>query len=415
MRWLSTSAFYVRLLSRKRKRNEPLPMRRSIPLVWLTLLLPLLAAGEPTLPGVGEAMQTQVAASEVAGVVTLVTTKDEIIHWEATGLARLEPQVPMRPDDLFWLASTSKIFAGVAVLMLQDEGQLNVADPVAKYLPELAGLKTEAGDPAVITITQLLSHMSGLADIDRTYYAGVTDLAGLMNLSLPLATLVSDPGQRWKYNNFEYDLAGRIVEVVSGKCYDAFLSERLLVPLGMVDTTFYPDEAQQGRLAANYAKNRKTGALDLRTTWSGLSIPVRGKFPPVPGGGLFSTAPDLAKFCRMLLNRGSLDGRRYLSEESYALLTTIQTGQLPTAGRGWGLGPYILRVAGDGGMVGLSAGSFGHPGALGTHLIIDPEKGLGYVMLLHRSNLRDNFENEPMRLFVQAVTTALVQSHSEKP
>ena len=382
-------------------------MGRFIRSILPALLLPLVAAGEPVLPEVGKAMQTQVTAGEIAGVVTLVTTKDEIIHWEATGFSRLLPEAPMRRDALFFLASISKVFTGVAVLMLQDEGRLKVNDPVAKYLPEFANLRTGAGEPADITIAHLLTHMSGLHDVELAAYARTADLAGVLASQQPLAPPVAPPGRQWRYNEFGYDVAGRIVEVVSGQSFDEFLATRLFGPLGMHDTTFYPDAAQQRRLAGFYEPNRRTGALEWRTTWSGLPLPVRGHFPPVPGGGVFSTAGDLARFCRMLLQRGEFDGKRYLSERSFQLLTTIQTGGEPPGPRGWGLGPYVIRGPGDGLASRVSPGSFGHPGATGCHLIIDPERGRGYVLLLHRRSLPGGWDNRVVNGFLETANRAV--------
>lgn len=375
---------------------------------WLGLLSVTGRTAEPpTLPGVGATMQEAVAAGEVAGVVTLVTTPAATIHWQATGCARLLPEVPMRRDAVFFLASITKVFTGVAVLMLQDEGRLDVNDPVAKYLPEFADLKTDAGEPAQITVAHLLTHMSGLVDVERTVYGRVVDLRQLLAAQVPLAATTVLPGRRWSYNSFAFDVAGRIVEVVSGQTFDAFLEDRLLGPLGMRDTTFYPDAAQQRRLAGFYEKNRHTGALELRATWSGLPLPVRGRFPPLPGGGLFSTAEDLARFCRLLLQRGELDGRRYLSERAFQLLTTIQTGDEPAGSRGWGFGAGVIRGPGDGLAGEVSPGSFGHSGASGCLLIVDPVRQRGYVLLVHRRGLPGGWNNPVAERFVESANHAL--------
>ena len=139
---------------------------RLHPLLCLVLfasaVLPAPAA--PELPGVSAAMQASVDAHEIAGAVTLVATRDKVVHLGATGFADLAAHKPMPTDAMFWIASMSKPVTSVAVLMLQDEGKLSVSDPVAKYLPEFAGLKTPSGKPANLTIAQLLSHTSGLAD-----------------------------------------------------------------------------------------------------------------------------------------------------------------------------------------------------------------------------------------------------------
>src|SRR5882724_7693971 len=146
------------------------------------LLLPLLAScatRAPRLSGVGAAMQSAVAAHDVSGTVTVVTTKDKIVHLEATGLADIEKQEPMRTDSLFWLASMTKRVTAVALVMLQDDGKLNVADPVAKYIPEFANLKTPSGKPANLTIAQMMSHTSGLGEANRAAAAQARTLADL--------------------------------------------------------------------------------------------------------------------------------------------------------------------------------------------------------------------------------------------
>ena len=121
-------------------------------------------ADAPKLPGIGAAMQEMIAKNEIAGAVTVVVTKDKVLHLESTGFADVAAKRPMTPDTLFWIASMTKPITGTAILMLQDEGKLNVADPVAKYLPEFANLKTPSGKPANLTITQILTHTSGLGE-----------------------------------------------------------------------------------------------------------------------------------------------------------------------------------------------------------------------------------------------------------
>ena len=383
--------------------------------LFLSALLALTAQAAPQLPGIGAALQATVEAHEVAGAVTLVATKDKILHLEATGFATLADKKPLEPDAMFWLASTTKPVTSVAVLMLQDEGQLSLSDPVAKYLPAFAGLKTPSGQPANLTIAQLLTHTSGLAEIKRGSYALKKDLAEVIDSYFPAAPMLFEPGERWKYTSFGFDVAGRIVEIVSGKSFDAFLQERLFDPLGMKDTTFFTSDDQQRRLVTNYARNSATGELEPRAHQFGR--PVRGQFPPVPGGGLHSTASDVARFGQMLLNRGVFEGKRYLSAAAYETLTTVHTGGLATGfstGQfnevlGWGMGAYVLRAPHAGVSATLSPGSFGHPGACGTHLIVDPAKGLVYVLMIQRSNLSDNFENETARAFLQAAADALAK------
>lgn len=386
----------------------------SLSLAFLTLAA---AQAAPMLPGVGAAMQGAVDAHETAGAVTFVATKDKVLHLEATGAADLAAKKPMAVDTMFWLASSTKPITATAVLMMQDEGKLKVSDQVAKYLPEFGALKTPSGKPANITIQQLLTHTTGMADVKRPVYFASKNLADVMaGYFAELAPMLAEPGERWKYNSFGLDTAGRIVEVVSGKPYDAFLQERIFGPLGMKDTTFYTTDEQQARLATAYSRDRSGQSMNVQA--SPFGRPARGHFPPVPGGGLFSTASDLGRFGQMLLNRGNFEGRRYLSEASFQQMTTIHTGELLTgysAGQmnhvlGWGLGVFIVRAPHEGLTAPLSVGTFGHPGALGTDMIVDPVKGVVYVMMIQRSNLPDNFENEPARVFVQAADAALAKS-----
>ena len=268
-------------------------------------------AQESKLPGVGAAMQELVSKNEVAGAVTVVVAKDRVLHLETTGSADLATKRPMTPDTLFWIASMTKPVTGVAILMLQDEGKLKVSDPVAKYLPGFADLKTPSGKPANLTITQILTHTSGLGEASGPAAQEAKTLADLEKIWLA-TPMQYEPGEKWKYTQSGINAASRIVEVISGKTFDVFVQERIFDPLGMKDTTFYPTDAQRARLVTAYAKNATTGALDV--------VPPRQDFgprnrPPQGNGGLYSTAPDYARFARMLLNGGTLDGRRYLSAD----------------------------------------------------------------------------------------------------
>ena len=387
--------------------------------VALALSTTLIAAGqESKLPGIGAAMQEMIAKNEVAGAVTAVVTKDRLLHLETTGLADVAANRPMKSDTLFWIASMTKPITGVAILMLQDEGKLTVADPVAKYLPEFANLKTPSGKPANLTITQILTHTSGLGEAPGPAAQKARTLADLVPLWLA-APMQYEPGERWRYTQSGINAASRIVEVVSGMTFDAFTQKRIFDPLGMKDTTFYPSAEQRARLATAYAKNKESGALE--------AVPPRADFgprdrPPQGNGGLYSTAPDYARFARMLLNGGTLDGRRYLSAATLKLLATPQTGDLPTGffqndtygnrgtNYGWGIGTCVLRTPHDGVAEMLSPGTFGHGGAWGTQAWMDPVKGVGYVLMVQRSNFPNSDASDVRRSFQQAAATALTKN-----
>ena len=369
----------------------------------------------PTLPGVGAAMQEMTAKNEIAGAVTLVVSKDRVLHLESIGFADVAAKRPMTPDALFWIASMTKPVTGVAVLMLQDEGKLSVADPVAKYLPEFAALKTPSGKSANLTITQILTHTSGLGEATGPAVQQAHTLADLVPIWLA-APMQYEPGEKWKYTQSGINAASRIVEVVSGMAFDVFVQKRIFEPLGMKDTTFYPTDAQRARLATAYEKNKDSGALE--------PVPARADYgtrdrPPQGNGGLYSTGPDYARFCQMLLNGGTFEGHRYLSAEAMKLLSTPQTGDLPTgffqsdtygnrgANYGWGIATCVLRTPHEGVAAMLSPGTFGHGGAWGTQAWIDPVKGVAYILMIQRSGLPNSDGSDVRLAFQQAAAKAL--------
>ncbi len=380
----------------------------------LCTALPAFAAA-PKLPGIGTAMQEMVEKKEIAGAVTVVVAKNKLLHLESTGLADIAAKRPMTPDTLFWIASMTKPITGVAILMLQDEGKLNITDPVAKYLPEFANLKTPSGKPANLTIAQTLTHTSGLGEASGPAAQQARTLADLVPLWLA-APMQYEPGEKWKYTQSGINAAARIVEVVSGMTFDPFLQKRLFDPLGMKDTTFYLSDERRAQLVTAYSKNKETGALE--------PVPHRPEFgprdrPPQGNGGLYSTAPDYARFCQMLLNGGKLKGRRYLSAAAMKFLATPQTGELPTgffqsetsgnrgANYGWGMATCIVRTPHDGVTAMLSPGTYGHGGAWGTQAWIDPVKGIAYILMVQRSNFSNSDASEVRRDFQQAAAKAL--------
>jgi CubicO group peptidase (beta-lactamase class C family) len=373
------------------------------------------AAREPTLPGIDVAMAEMIAKNEVTGAVTAVVTRDRVLHLGTSGFADVATKRPMTPDTLFWIASMTKPVTGVAVLMLQDEGKLSVADPVARYLPQFAELKTPSGKPANLTLTQILTHTSGLGEASGPAAQQARTLADLVPIWLA-APMQYEPGAQWKYTQSGINAAARVVEVVSGMTFDAFVQTRIFDPLGMKDTTFYPTDAQRTRLVTAYAKNKDTGALE--------AVPPRADYgrrdrPPQGNGGLYSSAPDYARFAQMLLNGGTLGGHRYLSDRAMGFLTTPQTGSLPTgffqsdtygnrgANYGWGIATCILRTPHDGVAAMLSPGTYGHGGAWGTQAWIDPVKGVAYILMVQRSNFPNSDASDVRRVFQQAAVAAL--------
>jgi CubicO group peptidase (beta-lactamase class C family) len=377
----------------------------------------LLSNEAPKFPSVGAAMQAAVQAGEISGAVTLVVTQDQILHCAATGLANLATQEPMMADSMFWIASMTKPVTAVALLMLEDEGKVEVGDPVAKYIPEFAGLKAPSGQPAHLTIAQLMTHTSGLGEADGDAAAKARTLADLIPLFLA-APMQYEPGAKWRYTQSGINTAARIVEIAGGLPFDVFVQRRILDPLGMRHTSFYPGTRPFAHLVASYMKNQTNGALE--------AVPSLATFgaaghPPLGNGGLFSTGPDYARFCQMLLAGGTFGGRRYLSPAAMKLLTTVQTGDLPAgffqsaalgergANYGWGIGTCILRAPHPGVAAMLSAGTFGHGGAWGTQAWMDPVRGAAYILMIQRSDLGNSDAGEIRRAFQQAAADTLAR------
>ena len=349
-------------------------------LLFLALSLATARPGFAATP-IATALQPFVDKEELAGAVALVASKDKVLAVEAVGFADRVAKQPMKADALFWIASQSKPITAVAVMMLVDEGKLRLDDPVEKYLPEFKGQLLDAGKgadgkPALkapahpITVREVLSHTSGLpfkSAVEQPTLDGLPLRDAVA--SYAKTPLTFEPGTKYTYSNAGINTAARLIEVLTGKSYEAFMDERLFHPLGMKDTTFWPTKAQLTRLATPHKPNAAKTGLEL-TTISQLHYPLdeRAKRFPMPAGGLFSTAADVAKFCQMLINGGELNGKRFLSAAALKELTRRQTPE--TLKESYGLGFSV------------GGGGFGHGGALATNMNIDPARGLIIVWLV---------------------------------
>jgi CubicO group peptidase (beta-lactamase class C family) len=332
-------------------------------------------------PGPADALKPHVERREIAGAVTLVATKNRILSLQAVGFQDLAAEKKMRTDALFWIASESKPITATAVMMLVDEGKLSLDDPVEKFLPEFKGqmVVAERDDQQMLlkkpvhpmTLRNVLSHMSGLR------FSSPMERPTLDRLSIEdavrshaLLPLQWEPESKYQYSNAGINTAARILEVVSGERYEDFLQKRLFDPLGLKDTTFWPGESQVDRLAKGYKPNAAKDGLE-ETRIGQLTYPLTDRHrQPMPAGGLFSTAADVARFCQMILAGGEWGGRRYLSEKSVAEMTTRQTPASikESYGLGWSTGE-----------------TFGHGGAWATGLTIDPKRGLILVYMVQHT------------------------------
>lgn len=397
-------------------------VRVSLALFAVAWSLPAVPAAEldsKKLAGLRERMQKFVDQKDVSGVVAVVGTKDRVAIVESLGERDLATKSPMQPDTMFRIASMTKPITAIAIMMQVDDGKLSVDDPVEKHLPEFRGQMLVAEKTSdtvtlkkpsrVITIRDLLTHTSGLPGMPPI---GIGELYSKRDRTLAEGVLVYsqrpldfEPGSKWSYCNTGIDTLGRIVEVTSGLSFEAFLEQRLFKPLGMPDTTFYPNAEQLKRTAIVYEK--KDGEL-LAVERPLIGNPVHAKFP-IPAGGLFSTAGDLAKLYQFMLHRGTVGQHRLFSESSVAAMTKLQTGDLKggfTPGGGFGFGWAVVRDP-QGVTEMLAPGTYGHGGAFGTQGWIDPVQEVFVILLIQRSGMPNGDASEIRRELQSVAYTAI--------
>ena len=346
------------------------------------------SSGQPDPHPFAAKFQPFVDNHALAGAVFLVATKDKILDEEAIGYADLDAKKPMSSDNEFWIASMTKPMTATALMMLVDEGKVKIDDPVEKYLPEFKGLtvggsKEEPPVPAShpILVREILSHTSGMANLpERPVPGSLAEHVQTYSKS-PLST---QPGTHFLYANAGINTAGRIIEVVGGVPYAAFMQERVFTPLGMSDTTFRPNEAQMARLASAYLEAPDKSGL-VKGICPLLPAPGKPWLPPMPAGGLFSTAADLLKFGRMMLQGGIYEGKRYLSEGSLAAMTKAYT--TPATGGSYGLGWMI------------APNGFFHDGAYKTRMSIIPREGLVEIFLVQQQGPIPESVKQSMKMF----------------
>ena len=352
-------------------------------------------------------MEAFVADHEIAGAVTLVSYHGRTVHVGAAGLANVESQTPMTADSMFGIMSMTKPMTATALMILVDEGKVALDDPVAKYIPAFADAKLKAGEPVIgLTIRRLLTHTSGLAGSQKCH-----DSLEATAAELARRPFERQPGEQWQYSP-GINVCGRIIEVASGQPYDQFVTERILKPLGMNDTTFRPTTTQRARIAEVYETTKDPKGFKLAEREVPLDSP---SIVPSPSGGLYSTAADMAKFYNMVLAGGELDGRRIVSADAVKQMTTVQTGELKTGftpGNGWGLGWCIVREP-QGVTEFLSPGTYGHGGKYGTQGWVDPHRQAVFVLMVQRSNF-DNGDNSDVRREFQRLAVAALETQDGK-
>jgi len=364
---------------------------RLLPALLLLAFAPALRAETPA-----EVLKPFVEKNSLAGAVVLVATPDEVLSVETVGYADRSAKVPMKADSLFWIASMSKPITASALMVVVDEGKVKLDDPIEKYLPEFKGLMlvVEKDAEHVLlkkpkrppTVRDCLNHTSGMP-FKSALEEPTLDQWRLRDVvrSYAMTPLLTEPGTKYLYSNAGINTAGRIVEVVSGMPFETFLEKRLFAPLGMKDTTFFLTAEQVKRLAKSYKPNKAGTDLEEMPI-AFLLHPLTDKSrQPMPGGGLFSTAGDVAKFCQMVLRGGTVGNIRVLSEASVREMTSTQTGEMLNQGKGeggYGLGWSTTRKAKAGAVV---PGTAGHGGAYATNMSIDPDTKLVTVFMVQHA------------------------------
>lgn len=356
---------------------------------------------------IGVLMGGHVQDGRLPGVTTLIARRGRIVHLETVGWADVEQRRPLSVDTIVRIYSMTKPITVVAALMLWEEGGFLLDDPIADYLPDLAGMHVlrgiEGSLPQLapprgpITIRHLMTHTSGMtygvfgpehAPGERLYAE-----AGLLRPDGTLAQMVAalgrlpllfEPGSRWQYS-VSIDVVGRLVEVLSGQTLDAFVRERILLPLGMTASGFCAPADAAGRLATLYGPARDGGIEPI-------DAPCGRDFTRLEalhsgGGGMVSTILDYARFAQMLLNGGALDGVRLLAPRTVALMASNHLppeagpyGDPPHAGHDFGLGVRVLRDPGLAGHLD-GAGSYGWSGLATTDFWVDPVNDVVGVFL----------------------------------
>ena len=358
-----------------------------------------------------------VDAGRVPGTITLVARHGKVAYCDLYGSMDREASKPMALDTIFRIYSMTKPIVSVALMMLYEEGRFQLDDPASKHIPQLKGLQVFAGGTAEVprlrdaaremTIRDLLMHTAGLqgmanasTPVGQLYLQAkvpsiTAENATLSDLITKLAglPLVYDPGTQWLYS-LATDVVGYLVEVLSGQPLDRFLQERILAPLGMVDTGFHVPESEIERFAANYRPGREGEpqlVLQDAPRTSRFAVP-QTFFSGV--GGLVSTVHDYTRFCKMLANGGELEGRRILGPRTIQLMAmnhlpggsdiaSMSEGgysEVNRAGTGFGLGFSVLLDPAAQQVLG-TLGEYGWGGAAGTVFFINPAEDLFVVFM----------------------------------
>ena len=357
------------------------------------------------------AINAEISAGKIPGGVALVIKDGEVAYLKSFGLADVDSQTPMQNDHIFRIASMTKAITSVAVMILYEQGHFQLNDSVGDYIPLFAEMTvvsavdsdghvsaTEAATKP-IKIIDLLTHTSGIgypfiaSSVQKSYVdAGIIDgvtarkmtLASQMEI-LAKQPLMFEPGSQFAYG-LSTDLLGYLVEVISGQSLQQFFAEEIFAPLDMQDSYFYLPEKKAGRLATLYADVGERGLSVSKGDESSIILddplyPVAGARTYFSGGaGLSSTASDYGRFLQMLLNNGTLDGKRVLGRKSVELMRAARVDWDDDEVPDMALGFQVIADIGEKGEIG-SVGAYSWGGAFNTSYWIDPSENLVGVFM----------------------------------
>ena len=359
---------------------------------------------------------------ESGGFQILVSRRGKVVMYENLGLANVEKNVPVTAETLFRIYSMTKPVIGVAMMMLYEEGQYSLADPLSKHIPEFAELRVYAGEDAEgnmkleamerePTLHDLLQHTAGFiygvfsdTAVDRQYReSGMTSNDQTMQEfidKLANIPLLFQPGTRWNYS-VAVDVQGYLIEKWTGMELGVFLKERIFDPLGMDQTMAWVPPEKEALLAMIYTHNdaggRERFSGDVYLDFFSAPLAFNG------GGQLISTSDDYWRFCQMLLNGGEFDGKRYLSPLTVKMMSSNRLRDPASLPNGTGFGfDFGVIVDNTKGNYPTSNGEYFWAGLASTTFWIDPEQNMIAIMLTQYLPYRGEFYNNLLHRLVRA-------------
>ena len=414
---------------------------------------PRAAVADPTTLGFTKAgldaldarMKQAVADGDTAGMTYLLMRRGEIADFKSVG--QQTPSASMALDSIFRIYSMSKPITGIAMMQLYEQGKWQLDDPVAKYAPELAGLKALTwdkdgkvvmdtdGKPVLATLSkpptmrQLMSHTAGFgyglagddpvnAAFRDTRVLGSANLDDMMQ-KIAAIPLLYQPGTKWSYS-VAVDIQGYLVQKLSGQKFGDYLKQHVTGPMGMTDTAFYVTPDKKARFTEVYHWDRDRSALVMnpaRGDRGGYEDPGRLESG---GGGLVASTHDYARFCQMLLNRGEIAGKRIVKPETIALMTQNHIGDLQVAVDGTQRQPgaeqvrfgldFAIHTDPKAAALPYAKGTFYWGGAAGTWFWVDPVNDLAFIGMIQMMG-----GNRPSGMNFRADSARLVYAAVSRP